>query len=178
MGLHGKKSDKNTFDTIYLSTLNEHFEWDPDQRKIRWVTIVRDSNKVLKDTTIAGVIEREGIPFIDLLPPSDFYLRLAKLVGEPEVKLPVELGNKKKVETKIILGPLEAIEAIVGSEVSGKSYYYNPLVKDTCWVIDAFGNSEKGNFKARYYFHEKLGFVYFYYEFVSYQVEINLIALK
>ncbi len=76
------------------------------------------------------------------------------------------------------MGGLEGVKMEGSSKETGRTYYDNPIVKDTCWVIDVRGKSEIGNFKARYYFHEKLGFVYFYYDFVSYQVEINLVNFK
>lgn len=183
-----KKSDKVTFDTICLTTLMERWEHSAIQRKIRWIFMVRDST-ITEHIEETGLIDRASgsslLSFIVgseiwLHPPRSSYLKLAEMVPFPNVKLPPKPGQKIDWELtpKKGWGRFEGIKVIGRLVIHSKIFFNNPAVKDSCWVINAFGRSGVGNFKAQYYFHEKLGFVYFYYDFGSYQVEINLIAFK
>lgn len=179
-----KRSDNATIDSLYLTVLNERFEGDSTKWKLRWIAIVRDSNRVLIDTSISRVIDREGSPFISFSTPSikGKGYQMTRLLPEPQVRFPIVLGHEMKVKDTIVVNrdspEFEGLVITGTLKVSGKTFYKNPIVKDTCWIIDAFGNSEKGSFKAQYYFHKKFGFVYFYYDFVAYQVEISLAGLK
>ncbi len=183
-----KKSNREIFDTLLLITFKERWEYSALQRKINWKFIMKDTI-VTENIEETGVIDRaRGGSLLNLIfgseiwihPPRSSYLRLAEMVPFPNVKLPPKLGQRIDWELtpKKGWGEFEGVKVNGKLVVSSKIFFDNPIVKDTCWVIDAFGKSKIGNFKAQYYFHEKLGFVYFFYDFAFYKVEINLIAFK
>lgn len=85
-----------------------------------------------------------------------------------------EINSEKEVGEEIFTD----FTATGKIQVSKKIFYGNKLVNDSCWVLDGTSESKLGNLKVKYYFHEKLGFVYFYYDFNKYQVEMKLLDIK
>ncbi len=175
------KSDKKTVDTLHFVVLNK--TWMYTQKEINYTyKIYREdgSKSVIKPRT--GVIDRQGNfitrlllkPEIWLHPPRQDYLRKAELVPFPWIKFPVHIGQKMDWE----LTPGKGWEEFEGKEVRGaievvdKVYYSNPVIRDTCWVLNAQGISEIGKFSGEYYFSEKYGFVRYFYDFNEYKVEI------
>lgn len=73
---------------------------------------------------------------------------------------------------------LEKIEISGVTTITGKTFYNNPVVNDSCWVIETNSNTPFGVYKAKHYYHQKYGFVYFHYDFIQYKVEMNLVSFK
>ena len=175
------KSDKKIVDTLHFVVLDKI--WMYTQKEINYKYIIHrndGSKSVIMPRT--GVIDRQGNfitrlfiqPEIWLHPPRQDYLRKAELVPFPWIKLPVHIGQKMDWE----LTPGKGWEEFEGKEVTGvievvdKIYYDNPVIQDTCWVINTYGKSEIGEFTGEYYFSEKYGFVRYFYDFNEYKVEI------
>lgn len=120
--------------------------------------------------------------YIKLSSPTMQYFALTYGVPSPQIKLPVHKGYT--MNTKITYKTDVNDNPFVGQTVKGqlkvvdKIYYNNPAVQDWCWVIESYGNSQFGKFKAKYYFNEEKGFVYLFYDFVSYKIEMSLISSK
>ena len=175
-----KKSNTTKIDTLYLKILPYT---DKSIEEFKWILFFADSNSsnYLIDTckSTLTVEDYNNENYINITLPTNQYLRLNEAFPSPQLRLPVEIGytnNFKKI-VKISINDELRGSTITGKIiVVGKIYYDNPIVHDSCWVLDAFGNSKLGTLKARYFFHEKYGFVYFYYDFIKYQVEMNLIS--
>ncbi len=177
-----KRSDSETTDTLKFKIFNEN--WKLFQKKCKWFyLLINDSSGSMKMiTSTTGIIDRQCNPVMEwffdseiwMHPPRSAYLRLTEMVPFPWIKFPIEKG--KELDWNLIpksgWEELEGVEVNGTLKVTGKIFYENPVVKDSCWVIEAVGKSDAGNFTGKYYFNEKLGFVYFYYDFVKYKVEI------
>jgi hypothetical protein len=176
------KSNSKFIDTISLKVFGE--SWKISQKKIEWNYSLRDSSGYSTITETTGVIDRsESSIFkkeIWIHPPRSTFMRLTELVPFPQIIFPIRQGEVLPWE----LTPKEGWEELKGVkvtgqvEVVGKIYYDNPIIKDSCWVLNAVGNSTAGNYKAKFYFNENAGFVYFNYDFNTYKVVMELISFK
>jgi hypothetical protein len=160
------------------------------QKKCEWIypkTI--DSNGSITSMIVqTGIIDRRpSFPaniFISsevwLHPPRSRDFRYSELLPFPWVKFPIELGQ----EIEWDLTPKDGWKELEGVEVTGKLkvtdkiYCDFPAVKDSCWVIDITSTCSIGSFSGQYYYHEKIGFVYFYYDFNSYDISLKLHSLQ
>lgn len=176
-------SEKN--DTLTLETTDE--SWSIYQKKSKWTTnLWNTGDSVTRKLIIeqTGIVERNYPAIFNWIYSSQVwihpprykpYLHLTEMVPFPWIKYPIEIGQKNDWE----LTPKSGWEELEGKTVTGnlsvndRIYYDNPVIKDSVWVIDAIGKSEVGIYKAKYYFHEKFGFIYFYYDFNDYQIEIS-----
>ncbi len=176
------KSNTHYIDTLIL---NSYFKsGNNDNLRFRWILITFDSLKSnsLIDTVYSVInVSVDKNNYVEIPNPTNKYLKLTEAIPSPQLKFPIELGHPINTKTKVKITSNEELKGITVTgkiEVKGKIYYDNPIVKDSCLVLDVVGNSKLGTFKAKYYFHEKYGFVYFYFDFVKYQVEINIISYK
>jgi hypothetical protein len=200
-----KRTNSSVVDTLILRTFDE--TWEITQKKIEWKYIIKDPNTFTQITEETGVIDRRGSFFTKIFlkneiwihPPRSSYLRLSEMVPFPQINFPIYKGQiinweitPKKVKAKnydssgkyIGDSVPEEWKKLIGKTatgkigVKGKIYYNNPIIKDSCWVLNAFGNSPIGTIKSKYYFSEKYGFVFFFYDFNDYKVEIILSGIK
>jgi len=165
-----KSSLSTNIDTLYLKILPF-----PDKsltESYQWVLIFLDSSslsyKVDTSITSTTVDESNIDDYINLPSPINKYLRLTKAIPSPKIKIPVREGYTATSTIKININEDNELKglSINGSiTVIGKTNYKNKIVNDPCWVLEAKGESKLGTLKAKYYFNEKLGFVYFYYDF-------------
>ena len=180
-----KHSNKEKFDTLEFKSFDEKLE--NHQIKSVWKMAIKiDSGNIRKKLveSTTGIVERHSSnifsifglfePKIWIHPPRILYMRLTEMVPFPYVEPPIEIGDKYNWE----LTPKEGWEELKGKTVTGKItvdqkiFYENTAVKDSCFVLNARGKSEVGDFQAKYYFSSKKGFVYFFYDFNDYTVEI------
>lgn len=176
----------NILDTITLKIFDE--PWLATQKKMNWIFIKKDSNKSISIVSETGVIDRRenlinkifNMSEIELPPPSNEYLEYAELVPSPYIRFPIIIGESiiKEYTFKKGWEGLKNKKVNGKIKVTGKIFYNNPVINDSCWTLDAIGKSSIGTFKAKYYFHETKGFVYFYYDFNKYQVVMELISTK
>ncbi len=183
-----KVTNQNKNDTINLFVTDE--SWLIVQTKCIWKypPIIDSLGSISYITGTTGIVDwNYPFPFnllfpsqIWIHPPRQLYLRMAQMVPFPKVMLPIEKGQVIPWE----LTPKKGWEELEGKTVTGhivvtdKIFFDNPVVNDWCWVLETIGESEIGNFNSKYYFHEKYGFVYLYYDFNEYQVEMSLIDAK
>ncbi len=183
-----KSSNRTTTDTIILKTYNDI--WQITQNKIEYIyNKTKDSTGGFTQITEeTGVIDRQGNfltrcfcnPEIWLHPPRSKYLRVTELLPFPWIEFPIYIGQTNNWE----LTPKQGWKDFEGKTIKGnikvldKIFYNNPAIKDSCWVLEGFGDSAIGNFKCKYYFSEKYGFVYFFYDFIKYNIEIILIKIS
>ncbi|OGU40856.1 MAG: hypothetical protein A2X61_15905 [Ignavibacteria bacterium GWB2_35_12] len=176
-----KKSNDNAINTIILKILSP--------KKIEWKYFVKDSNSFTDIIERSDALETTELLFISeksISLPSSGDFKLTGLIPNPQIRFPISIGQtikiKKSLKEEWTLK--EGRKKYNGNkvtgkiEVAGKIYYNNPIVKDSCWVLNAIGESSVGSFKAKYYFNEKSGFVYFYYDFNEYKIEMELIPMK
>jgi hypothetical protein len=107
-------------------------------------------------------------------PPGDDFFKLTVLIPPPTIKYPIKSGNSTTIKVKAnpALKELGISEVSGIVKVTGKIFFENLKVQDSCWVLEAIGFSKTGNYNAKYYFNEKYGFVYFHYFFDDYNLEI------
>lgn len=175
-----KNSLSEKLDTLTLSVFDER--WHITQTKIVWRIARRDSNGSSVTEEQTGVIDRSnnivGKNEIWLHPPRQDYLRLTELVAFPSVIVPVTQGQVIKNEVT----PDEGWEELEGTHikgtitVDGKVLYKGDVLRDSCLLLQAVGESEVGKYSAVYYFHPVKGFVYFFYDFKQYTCEIDLVS--
>lgn len=187
-----KKTNSTFLDTLYLKIVpnKDNITENVIETGCRWILtgLQSSDNSIVSDTIISYVLQESEIDTdnsiikIGISPPTNSYLTYTRLLESPFVKLPIHIGyvSKYKVESTSINDERGAdkIKSEGAMTVSGKIFYDNPLVKDSCWVLQTMGESDLGMMGAKYYFHEKFGFVYFYYDFNKYQVEISLSDFK
>lgn len=177
-----KFSNRTAIDTLKLKTYDE--KWEFTQRKIEYIHFMKNdsSGGYSIHDGITGVIDRQGNFFtriflsseIWLHPPRSGNLRVTELLPFPWIKFPINIGQTNDWE----LTPKEGWEDFEGKKIIGKIHvtekilFENPAVKDSCWVLEGIGKSEIGEFKCKYYFSEKFGFVYFFYDMNKYQIEL------
>ncbi len=115
--------------------------------------------------------------------PSIDNLDFLKLFPEPSLSYPLFLGKfftYKRNDTKEIKGLSKYEESIIEAryKITDKILYESNFLNDTCWFIMNDTKTNQGNFTSKYYFHEKYGFVYLFYDFNDFQVELSLIDAK
>lgn len=181
-------SNNPVIDTLILKTNDK--SWMTTQREIEYVynRIKTSEGCYSQESEITGVIDRKGNifsrlfikPEIWLHPPRSKYLRMTEMLPFPWIKFPIKIGNS--INWK--LTPKEGWKELKGKSVKGKitvvnkTFYDNPIINDSCWVLEGIGESDIGKFKCKYYFSETYGFVYFLYDFNDYQIEIIPIEIK
>lgn len=179
-----KMSNISRVDTIILKIVEK-----PEimqGKKAMWSFM--DANSLLfKNTTDTSITEYTDMydvdkSYVSLPSPTIQYFRLTKGVPSPNIRFPIYKGYSMNVKTtfkKVKDQDQFENQTVTGKlEVVDKIYYDNPVVKDWCWVIDAVGNSSIGTFKAKYYFNEKYGYVYFNYDFNTYNIIMEPISIK
>lgn len=183
-----KFSNSPIIDTLILKTYDE--SWELTQKKIEYIyNMKKDSSGGYSiSTEITGVIDRKGSYLTGLFltseiwlhPPRSGNLRVTELLPFPWIKFPIKLGQSNDWE----LTPKKGWNEMEGKKISGKiqvvrkMFFDNPVIRDTCWVLEGFGESDFGKFKCTYYFSENYGFVYFLYDFNQYQIELIPIKIK
>jgi len=114
-------------------------------------------------------------------PSIDFYrLRHTELVPFPYVEFPLKIGNNSPWELTLKEGwkDWEGVEVKGNITVADKVFNENKNVNDSCWVIDAYGNSRIGKYSATYLFNEKKGFVNFKYYINKDTIELKLYEIN
>lgn len=196
-----QRNDHPATDTLNLKILEtrksgkidaewELFEYHPDGKLL----LRKSSETIFKEIRFTGIFSMFLDPVILIHPPSIVSDSL-DFVPRPNLEPPVRKGwanndyshktarTIKSVEYKddneIIKeigkpGEFEDMEVTGSIRVTGKIYYDNPAVQDTCLILEAAGKSKAGEFTAKYYFHEDMGFVYFSYDFGNNGMEIIL----
>lgn len=183
-----KSSNNLNIDTMILKTYDESFVIT--QRKIDYIynKTVDSNGNYTEEIETTGVIDRQGNfltrlfikPEIWLHPPRGKYLRVTELLPFPWIKFPIKIGQSNDWE----LTPKEGWGDFKGKTIKGKIevvkriFNDNPIINDSCWVLEGIGESEIGKFKCKYYFNEKYGFIYFYYDLNNYQLEIIPIMIQ
>ena len=180
-----KHSNRKNVDTIEFKSFDERLE-NYQIISVWKISFKIDSGnigkKIVESTT--GIVERHSFNFFSIFglfepkiwihPPRMQYMRLTEMVPFPYVELPAEVGDEYDWE----LTPKEGWGELKGKTVTGKItvdkkiFCGNKAVQDSCYVLNAIGKSDIGDFKGKYYFSNKKGFVYFYYDFNDYTVEI------
>ncbi|MEN6510896.1 MAG: hypothetical protein ABFD00_03585 [Chloroherpetonaceae bacterium] len=188
-----KVSNSNRIDTIALKIVKNH-QLGFDEKEAMWSFVGTDS-LLFKNTTDTATIEYFRIgdfdsSYVSLPSPRIQYFKMTRALPSPIIELPVHKRYKMSVKVieKIIndQGEFDSLAFTGKIEVVDKVFYDNPSVKDWCWVVDAVGNWAKdsvgnkssGTYKAKYYFNEKYGFVYFYYDFNTYNIKMEPIFIK
>lgn len=181
-------SNNSELDTVILKTYNEN--WELTQTKIEYIYNLKknSSGGYTQNTEITGVIDRKenfitrifSVSEVWLHPPRTGKLRVTELLPFPWIKFPIKIGQINEWK----LTPKEGWKDMEGKKINGKIsvvrkiLFDNPAVKDSCWVLEGFGLSDFGKFKCSYYFSEKYGFIYFFYDFNQYQIELIPILIK
>jgi hypothetical protein len=175
-------SNNSEIDTVTLKTYDE--TWELTQRKIEYIYNIKknSSGGYSQHTEVTGVIDRKENILTRLIstsevwlhPPRTGNLRVTELLPFPWIKFPIKIGQSNNWE----LTPKDGWKEMEGMKIKGKIqvvrkiFYDNTAVKDSCWVLDGIGESEHGKYNCSYYFSEKYGFVYFFYDFNEYQIEL------
>lgn len=171
-----KCSNRPIYDTIKLRTTD--LPWDYGSKKIIWYSVFRDtiSLKIIK-----SVVEENGIDNTNnevyLHPPHSGYWNYTELLPVPYIKFPIT-KDSNNINWKF--PPRNNWKDLINKKVKGESrfmgkvYCDTPALADSCWEIDATSTCVLGSFNAKYYFHERYGFVYFFYDFGKYTVEMKL----
>lgn len=179
-----KFSNSSIIDTLILKTYDE--TWKYTQKKIEYIYNVKNdtSGGYSIHTGITGVIDRQNCLFLTseiwIHPPRTGNLRVTELLPFPWIKFPIRINQTNDWE----LTPKAGWEDFEGKKITGKIHvtrkilFENSAVKDSCWVLECIGKSEIGEFKSLYYFSEKYGFVYFFYDMNQYQIELIPIFIK
>lgn len=177
-----KRTNSQSIDTLRLKVVDKFADKvvHEDEMGFEWILSYSDTNKIqtYRDTTYYTWKVNNNdiikIPFSSIR-----YLKYSAATPHPEIRLPVYIGRRPiKIERKTTFSDVEEMKGlkITGEiKVVDKIFYDNPIVNDSCWVLDAVGNSKFGTLKARYYFHKTMGFVYLYYDFNKYEVEAELV---
>jgi len=120
---------------------------------------------------------------VNLYFPSIKNLEFLKLFPEPSLSYPLFLSKYftyKRKDRKEIRGVSGNEELIIEAKykITDKIFFESNFLNDTCWVIITDTKTNKGNFTSKYYFNERYGFVYLFYDFNDFQVELSLIDAK
>ncbi|OGU38410.1 MAG: hypothetical protein A2X61_11470 [Ignavibacteria bacterium GWB2_35_12] len=176
-----KRTNAESTDTIILKVIKPEHGGD---KAFKWLLITFDStlSKNIIDFAQTEITKNgDESSNIEIPSPSIRYFKFTALIPSPEVRLPLYIGYSKSSKVTIKMSNVEEFKGVTYTgkiKVTGKIYYNNPIIKDNCWVLNDIGESSLGTYKAKYYFHEKFGFVYLYYDFIKYQIEMELISLK
>lgn len=179
-----KNTNKNSNDTLFLFITNE--SWNVFQTKCIWKysPIVDSLGSVTNIREITGVVDKKyAFPLnlfftsqIWLHPPRDVYLKMTELVPFPKIIFPIEKGQI--IPWK--LTPKSGWKDFEGITINGQIKVIDKIIFNNhiCWLLEAKGKSEIGTYFAKYYFNERYGFVYLFYDFNNFQVELSLIDAK
>lgn len=173
-----KLSGSDKLDTFVLQTLNRN---SPDGRKmIKWIYLTNDSiigRNSFSETGITNESDEISLAF-----PSLGYLKITSLTMSPMVSIPLNPWYSKDFKINYIKSDdgLQGKSTKVDMKITGKTYYSNGLIKDSCWVVKTVGRNAKGIVTSKYYFSEKYGFVYLFWKSKSlkYSVEMKLVGIK
>lgn len=183
-----KKSNSNKIDTLNFEILDSRTQIDQIACKFSLNFFDDSSKNSISIEEYSGVYENQGNlikniffkPSIWIHPFRSAKMRYAELFPFPKVELPIYQGQKINWH----LVPKGGWKELEGLEINGylkvvSSKYVQLNGKNVkIWVIEAKSFTKLGNYKSTYYFSEKLGFVYFYYDFNQYQVEIKALNLN
>jgi len=179
-----KNSKFNDIDTLVLQDIE--FDTNNALKIYRWKFFKQysEQNDKIEDIFEIKVdMEDEDDDYVTLHFPSIKNMKFLKLFPGPSLSYPLFLEKlftfklKEKTEIDRSLKYDEfTIEA--KSKVTDKILYKSNFVNDTCWVIKNDTKTNKIKFQSKYYFNEKYGFVYLYYNFSDYYVELSLIDAK
>nr|MDA3844068.1 hypothetical protein [Candidatus Kapabacteria bacterium] len=141
---------------------------------------------IAKITTKAPFIDRKGNLFMKeqisfpALTSSNDYFYLTRMIPPPNVYYPIIKGQVIDWESTPHAGwgEMEGKTARGTITTGDKIYYSNSAVSDSSWVLNLVGESEYGKFRGKYYFSETYGFIYFYYDFNEYQIEMVLLDMN
>jgi hypothetical protein len=173
-----KLSGSLKLDTILLQTLNRN---SADGRKmIKWIYLTKDSIMGRNSFSETGITNESNE--ISLAFPSQSYLKITSLTMSPMISLPLNPKYSKDFTIDYIKSDdgLQGKSTKVDMKISGKTFYSNGSIKDSCWVIKTIARNPKGIVTSKYYFSEKYGFVYLFWESKSlkYSVEMKLVKTK
>lgn len=180
------RSDRLDTDTVYLKTFDETIL--NGQIKCEWILCRQDSNNMQSiSVSETGIIDNSGNFFRNLflkpevwihpLRSSTDYYYLTEMLPFPWIQYPISIGQiiEWELTPEAGWGDLKGRSVVGEIKVVDKIFYSNPVVNDSCWVIETIGISSIGNFSSKYYFNEKLGFVYFHYDLNDYTIDIEVI---
>ncbi len=183
-----KNTKQNKNDTLILIVTND--SWNIFQNKCIWKysPIIDSLGSKTNIKEMTGIVDKNySFPFnlffpsqIWLHPPRNVYLRMTELVPFPKIIFPIEKGQiiPWSLTPKSGWDEFEGITIIGQIKVIDRILFTNPIFSDLCWVLETYAESEIGTYKSKYYFHEKYGFVYLFYDFNDFQVELSLIDAK
>ena len=170
-------STNNNIDSLELSQEMDYF-----QPKIKWTFWSAENNKSYKFQETKNYEHNND--YLRLSLPIGLYLDYTELLPPPQVNFPIKIGDSNFVKFEL-MSRSKPSKIIRDNELTG---YY--LVKDTiiyddtgkfnekCFVIEAY-NFKFKNYKLTYYYSEKLGFLYFKYDFNkehnSFEIKLNTI---
>jgi hypothetical protein len=183
------RTDSKIVDTLQFKTTDE--SWQILMKKCIWQFPIRkDTAGKVMITQTTGIMDiKVCFPLsllfsskIDFSPPEWEYLKYSWIIPI-KIKFPITVGqtiklNKTFGSKRPPSDEFRQLKVNGFVKVIGRKFYSNPLVNDTCWVLEASSKSKIGEFNAKYYFNEKFGFVYMFYDFKKYQVEMELIDFK
>lgn len=199
-----KKSNTPGIDTLKLNTIAKSDTISEITGKWEIVNYDTSGNMISRSTTTSAITENRimgvgnflSISKIKIPDPSIGNLGNLVLAPAPQVNLPVKNGyvdrnyhhhskivKKKRYdsagkELPAESEPLDDVKITGSIEVTGKTYFDNPVIQDTCWVVEAVGRSKIDTVNSAYYFNEKAGFVYFKYDFGDQTIEIVPISIN
>ncbi len=170
-----KNSDSEYIDTLTLSLADNYYSFI--YSKIYW-NFKSKSDEIYSLEFGAESAFTENSDEIKIHPPIGGYLDFTEMLPYPEVHFPIKTGDVYTSDHEIGSPnrTFDGIEVNGTLRVTGKILYEENLLKDSCWVIEGRNNAE--NYSSRYYYHDRLGFVYFFYQGKNNSIEINLKSLK
>jgi hypothetical protein len=175
------RTDAKSIDTAILIVTEK--PGNKGEKLFKWILITNDPTMSKKeiDTSLVEISGNDESTFIEIPSPSSRYFRFTAAVPSPKIRLPLYIGYTMTSKTTFTITDIEEIKDQPSKgklEVANKIYYNNQNIKDTCWAINAVGESKLGTFKAKYYYHVNSGFVYFLYDFNKYKIEMELISFE
>lgn len=184
-------NDKITDDFITLNTFDDMFGF---QIKSTWEYKYVDNGDINFVTETTGIVEHNESNILSRLnivqskiwlhpprPDNKFYnLKYTELIPFPYLEFPIESNKNIPWELTLKDGwkEWEGVNVTGNILIKHKFYYDNKSVMDSCWLIEAIGNSSIGTFDAVYYYNESKGYVYFKYIIKNETIELVLSELK
>jgi len=144
---------------------------------IVWDSEIRQDKGSSTGVSVESKSTNSNLSF-ELPQPLGEYLNLTNLLPAPRVEFPLSIGDSiymsHRIDYKHSTYNGKSVEGYI--KVSGKEFYSNQIVNDTCWVISSnlFSTTDTS---ATYYYNTRLGFVYFEYLLGTDTIEVSLDSL-
>jgi len=170
-----KNSDSQYVDTLTLELADNYYS--AIYPKIKWY-FKSKSDEIYTMAFGTESAFTENSDEIRIHPPVGGYLDFTEMLPYPEVHFPLKIGDVYNSNHTIGLrNKMFGGKEINGTlTVIGKTLYRGDFLTDSCWVIEGKNTAE--NYSSRFYFHNRLGFVYFFYQGKNNSIEIDLNFIK